>query len=286
MVRICWSQLGCLAWGPSTTQCNHVHIVRANVHHRVTVVSHIYCSWNFPIMSECTCHSHFNQMQDCWRPCQSYTCQSHTCQSHTCQSHTCQSHTCQSQVIKAGIISDYVRTYFHSRNYLRRGQSHTCPRGGIVSNNIKAYIHSWDCQRLCESHTCQSHINQNRIVRPYQSRTCQCRVEINTRKFCSTTVIRKLSIISESSLAADLQVTPSYPVYIQIANSWWTCLDCLFTWWKHASQCIHSPTTVLVQDHFAGLVRVTGGSSGRAVELCVYIVLHKIFHQKRSIYHT
>ena len=37
---------------------------------------------------------------------------------------------------------------------------------------------------------------------------------------------------------------------------------------------------MLVRDHFAGVVRVTGRSGGEVVELCVYILLNEILHQK------
>jgi hypothetical protein len=120
MAQICRSQQGCLVSRASTCQCHLLHLIRAGLHVRVTLVSHIYRRWDCQIMSERSCQSYVNQCQNYERP--------------------CQSHTCQSHIIRAVIVRDYIRAYFHSQ----------------------------DCQGLFQSHTGQSHINQTRIVRPYQ----------------------------------------------------------------------------------------------------------------------
>jgi len=122
-------------------QCRHLsvpplHLVRARVHVRVALISHIYGSRDCQIMSERTCQCYVNQSQDYQRP---------------CQSHTCQSHTCQSHIIRAGIVKDYIRAYFHRQDCQRLCQSHTC----------QSHVNQNGIVRPYQSRTCHSKVAMN-----------------------------------------------------------------------------------------------------------------------------
>jgi len=189
MAWMCWSQQGCLLSRASTYQCHLLHLVWVRVHVRVALVSHICHSWDCYSISEHTCQNCINQSR-AWQ-------------------RWYQSHTCQSHIIRAKIVRDYIRAYFHSR----------------------------DCERLGQSHTCQSRINQTGIVSPYYSHPCHSWVAMYTRSCCSANLMRKILIISGWSLTADRQLNASYPQYMQIAISWWSGLECLLTSHQHAFQC-------------------------------------------------
>ena len=150
----------------STCPCCLWHCVTAGAHDRVALVSDICRSQDCQIMSEHTCQSHVNWSRDCQRP---------------CQSHTCQSHKCPSNSIRAGIFRDYDKAHFHSWDYLRPWQSHTCHSARIVRDYVGAHFHSWNYQRLCQTNSWQSHMNQTGIVGPYQSHTCHTKVAMNPR---------------------------------------------------------------------------------------------------------
>jgi len=136
MARICWSQQGCLTSRAITYPCRLLHLVRARVHVRVALVSHIYRSQDCQIMSELTWHSSVNQSRDCQRP---------------CHSHTCQGHTCQSHMIRAGIVRDYIRVYFHSWDCQRLCQSRTC----------QSHMNQTKIVRPYQSCTCHSRVAMN-----------------------------------------------------------------------------------------------------------------------------
>jgi len=136
MAWISRSHQGCMVSGASTCQRCPLHLVRARVHVRVSLVTHIYRSWDCQIMSEGTWQSDVNQSRDSQTP---------------SLSHTCPSRTCQSHIITARIVRDYVRWYFHSWDYLRLCQSHICWSHIIQTVLVRPF----------ESRTCHSRVLMN-----------------------------------------------------------------------------------------------------------------------------
>jgi len=66
--QICWPQQGCVVSSAAIVTCSDR--IRARVHVRVVLVSHMYRSWDCPIMSEHWCQRHVYQSRDWQKPCQ------------------------------------------------------------------------------------------------------------------------------------------------------------------------------------------------------------------------
>ena len=242
MDPICWSQQGCPVWSANFGTLSEP--IRARVHVRVTLVSHIYTIQNCQIISERTCQSHVYQSQycqrlcqkPCQRPCLSYACKSHTCQNDTSQGkydeariHWLQpglSDHSRAMFISAGIISEHVRDWIRAavvRAILVRA---IFIRAGIVRQYVRAHFHSWDCQWLYPSHTCQCHINQTTIVRIHIRAALVTVQWWSIPGSCySTNLMRKISIVTEWLHTADKQVKRRYLQYVHIPSSWWSCLE-------------------------------------------------------------
>jgi len=120
----------------------------------------------------------------------------------------CQSTDLRAMFIRARIVTEPVKAILDRATLINTG---------IVKDYVRAYFHSRVYQSLCQNLTCWSHINQTGIVRWYHSHTSHSRVAMNTRLFCSTNLIRKITIISARSHMADTQAIPSCPQYVHIA---------------------------------------------------------------------
>jgi len=126
-------------------------------------------------------------------------------------------------VIRAGIVRDHVRDDVNAALVRATLVRATFIWAGIVRDYVRAHFHCWDYQGLC-----QTHINQTMIVRDHTRATL---VTVERwwipGRCCCTNRMRKISIVSGRSQTADTQVKPSHLWYVQIAISWWTCVDCL-----------------------------------------------------------